>query len=226
MAGNAVLLKRSSNVPGCALAIEEIFHQAGFPANLFQTLLVSSDKVNLIIENHLVKAVTLTGSTSAGREVAKKAGEMLKKTVLELGGSDPYLILEDAALETAVPSCIKSRIINSGQSCIAAKRFIVVESIRKKFEELFVRQMSAQKMGDPMEENTTIGPLARHDLRDTLHQQVIKSIEKGAKCLLGGEIPESKGAFYLPTVPHRGDKRNASLPGGVIRTSSGNHPGS
>lgn len=200
MAGNTVLLKHASNVPGCALTIEKIFHRAGPPTNLFRTLLVKNDKVNSVIENRMIKAVTLTGGASAGRGVAKKAGEMLKKTVLELGGSDPYLILEDADLEPAVLACVKSRLINSGQTCISAKRFIVVESIRKKFEELFVEEMSAQKVGDPMEENTTIGPLARYDLRDTLHQQVIKSIAKGARLLLGGEIPEKRGAFYPPTV--------------------------
>lgn len=200
MAGNAGVLKHASNVPGCALAIEAVFRQAGFPENLFRTLLVGSAQVDAIIENPLVKAATLTGSTPAGRAVAKKAGEMLKKTVLELGGSDPYVILEDADLETAVTTCVTSRLINSGQSCIAAKRFVVVESLREKFEQLFVQQMRAKKIGDPLQEDTEVGPQARHDLRDELHQQVQKSIEKGATCLLGGEIPEGKGAFYPPTV--------------------------
>jgi succinate-semialdehyde dehydrogenase/glutarate-semialdehyde dehydrogenase len=156
--------------------------------------------VDSIIENPLIKAVTLTGSTQAGKAVAKKAGEMLKKTVLELGGSDPYVILEDADIEEAVKMCVKSRLINSGQTCIAAKRFIVVESILEQFVELFVEQMQIKKIGDPMEEDTIVGPLSRYDLRDNLHQQVKVSIEKGAKCLLGGEIPERKGVFYPPTV--------------------------
>ena len=200
MAGNVGLLKHASNVPGCALAIEDIFKKAGFPENVFRTLLIGSKQVDAVIENQLVKAVTLTGSTPAGRAVGSKAGEMLKKSVLELGGSDPYVVLEDANLEEAVTTCVNSRLINSGQSCIAAKRFIVVDSIRTRFEELYVQQMSTRKMGDPMEEDTVIGPQARHDLRNDLHRQVIKSIEKGAKCLLGGKIPDSIGAYYPATV--------------------------
>ena len=200
MAGNVVVLKHASNVPGCALAIEDIFHKARFPANIFRTLLVSSSQVDAIIENPLVKAVTFTGSTPAGRTVAKKAGEMIKKSVLELGGSDAYVILEDADIEAAVTTCVASRLTNSGQSCIAAKRFVIAESRREQFEELVVRQMRAAKMANPMEEDTIVGPLARHDLRDYLHQQVLKSIKRGAKCLLGGKIPEGRGAFYPPTV--------------------------
>lgn len=200
MAGNAGVLKHASNVPGCALAIEAVFQQAGFPNNLFRTLLIGSRQVDAVIENPAVKAVTLTGSTPAGKAVAKKAGEMIKKTVLELGGSDAYVVLADADLDTTVTTCVISRLINAGQSCISAKRFIVVEPIRKRFEESFVAQMRATKVGDPLDENTKIGPMARHDLRDELHQQVRESIAKGAKCLLGGDIPESKGAFYPPTV--------------------------
>lgn len=200
MAGNGGVLKHASNVPGCALAIEDIFRRAGFPENIFRSLLVGSSQVNAIIENPLVAAVTLTGSTSAGRAVGKKAGETLKKSVLELGGSDPYVILEDADLEETVATCVSSRLINSGQSCIAAKRFVVVEAQRKQFEKRFVERMRAVKMGDPMDEATEIGPQARHDLRDTLHSQVQESIEQGARCLLGGEVPKGAGAFYLPTV--------------------------
>jgi succinate-semialdehyde dehydrogenase/glutarate-semialdehyde dehydrogenase len=200
MAGNAAVLKHASNVPGCALAIEDIFRKAEFPENIFRTFLASSDQVEAIIGNLLVKAVTLTGSTEAGRAVARKAGGMIKKTVLELGGNDPYIILEDADLEPAVTICVTSRLTNSGQSCISAKRFIVVESLRERFEELFVEQMRAVKTGDPLKEDTTVGPLARHDLRDNLHQQVLNSIEKGAKCLIGGVIPKGRGAFYPPTV--------------------------
>ena len=200
MAGNAGILKHASNVPGSALAIEDIFRTAGFPDNIFRTLLIGSGLVGEVIENPLVKAATLTGSTPAGKAVAGKAGEMLKKTVLELGGSDPYIVLEDADLPAAVNACVTSRLINAGQSCIAAKRFIVVESIREKFESLYVEGMRSKKMGDPLLEETEVGPQARHDLRDELHEQVISSINKGAICLLGGEIPEGKGAFYPPTI--------------------------
>src|SRR5580658_4992622 len=189
MAGNAAVLKHASNVPGCALAIEDVFRRAGFPENLFRTLMIGSRQVDAVIEHPLVRAVTLTGSGPAGRAVARKAGEMLKKTVLELGGSDPYLVLEDADLELAAAVCTKGRLVNSGQSCIAAKRFIVPEKIRRPFEDLFVQKMGAVKMGDPLNEDTQIGPLARHDLRDELHRQVEASIAGGARCLLGGTIP-------------------------------------
>ncbi len=200
MAGNAVLLKHASNVPGCALAIERCFQQAGLPHGLFRTLLVESAHVGPLIEHPLVKAVTLTGSTSAGKAVAAKAGAVLKKAVLELGGSDPYIILEDADLGVAAQACAASRLINAGQSCISAKRFIVVESIRKSFETLFVQKMQEHRMGDPLKEETTIGPMARRDLRDALHDQVRRSVAKGAKLLLGGNIPDGPGAYYPPTV--------------------------
>ena len=200
MAGNAAVLKHASNVPGCALAIEDVFRRSGFPQNLFRALMIGSPKVEAVIENPLVRAVTLTGSGPAGRSIARKAGEMLKKTVLELGGSDPYLILEDADLELAATVSAKGRLINSGQSCIAAKRFIAVDKIRRPFEELFVQKMRAVKMGDPLREETQIGPQARHDLRDALHRQVEASVAKGARCLLGGRVPEDRGAYYPPTV--------------------------
>jgi len=200
MAGNIGVLKHASNVPGCALAIEEVFRQAGFPDHALRTLLVGGSRVDSIIEHAGVKAVTLTGSTPAGRAIARKSGEMLKKTVLELGGSDPYLILEDAELEKAASACAASRVINAGQSCIAAKRFVAVEPVRARFEALLVGEMRAKKMGDPLDEKIDIGPQARHDLRDELHRQVAESIERGARCLLGGEIPQGKGAFYPPTV--------------------------
>ncbi len=200
MAGNAAVLKHASNVPDCALAIEDIFRRAGFPENLFRTLMIGSGQVEAVIENPLVRAATLTGSGPAGRAIARKAGEMLKKTVLELGGSDPYLILEDADLELAATVSAKGRLINSGQSCIAAKRFIAVEKIRRSFEGLFVEKMRAVKMGDPLREDTQVGPQARHDLRDALHRQVEASVAKGARCLLGGAIPDDRGAYYPPTV--------------------------
>ena len=200
MAGNAAVLKHASNVPGCALAIEDVFRRAGFPENLFRTLIIGSRQVDAVIENPQVRAATLTGSGPAGRAVARKAGEMLKKTVLELGGADPYLVLEDADLELAARVCTKGRLVNSGQSCIAAKRFVVVEKVRREFEDLFVKRMSTAKMGDPLSEETEVGPLARHDLRDELHRQVQESIARGARCLVGGKISEHPGAYYPPTV--------------------------
>jgi succinate-semialdehyde dehydrogenase/glutarate-semialdehyde dehydrogenase len=200
MAGNVAVLKHASNVPGCALAIQYIFKAAGFPEHAFRSLLVGSRQVDAIIESPIVKAVTLTGSTPAGRAVASKAGEMLKKTVLELGGSDPYLVLSDADSEQAANICVASRLINSGQSCIAAKRFIVVASQRERFEQLFVEGMRAAKLGDPLDEETQVGPQARTDLRDELHDQVERSLIAGARCLLGGAIPEGPGSFYPPTV--------------------------
>jgi succinate-semialdehyde dehydrogenase/glutarate-semialdehyde dehydrogenase len=200
MAGNGAVMKLSSNVPGCALAIEQVFREAGFPENLFRTLMIGSARVEAVIDNPLVRAATLTGSGPAGRAVAGRAGSRLKKTVLELGGSDPYLVLEDADLELAAAVCARGRLINSGQSCIAAKRFIVVDTVHDRFVELFVKRMAAAKMGDPLSEDTEIGPLARHDLRDALHQQVENSVAKGARCLLGGAIPKGAGAYYPPTV--------------------------
>lgn len=199
-AGNCGVLKHSSNVMGCALAIEHLVKQAGFPDNVFRTLLLDSKSINSVIENPLVKAVTLTGSTNAGKKVAEKAGSLIKKTVLELGGSDAYIILEDADLEKAAEICVNSRLVNGGQSCIAAKRFVVVKSVEKEFTRLFVKKMKDKVMGDPLDEATDIGPQARVDLRDELHQQVEQSISKGAKCLLGGKVPEGKNAFYPPTV--------------------------
>ena len=200
MAGNAALLKHASNVFGCAIEIEKIIIEAGFPENLLRTLLITGNEVEQVIENPLVQAISLTGSTEAGKKVAAKAASLLKKSVLELGGSDPYLILEDADIELAAESCVNSRLINSGQSCIAAKRFIVVKSIEKEFTELFRKKMSAKVMGDPMDKNTDIGPQARPDLRDELHQQVLKSIKLGAKCILGGEITAGAHSFYPPTI--------------------------
>lgn len=200
MAGNAGVLKHASNVMGCALAIESVFIEAGFPENVFRALVISSKKVEAVIRNKNIQAVTLTGSSPAGKSVASIAGSEVKKTLLELGGSDPYLILEDADLESAAEICVNARLINGGQSCIAAKRFIIVEEIYKMFEELFVQKVKSKKMGDPFDESNHLGPQARNDLRDELHQQVLQSVQKGAKLLLGGEIPNIKGAFYPPSV--------------------------
>ncbi|KIC94601.1 NAD-dependent succinate-semialdehyde dehydrogenase [Flavihumibacter solisilvae] len=199
-AGNCGVLKHASNVPGCAVAIEEVVKQSGFPDHVFQTLLVGSAMVEKIMEHPFIQAVTLTGSTAAGKQVARKAGSLVKKSVLELGGSDAYIVLEDADLERAAETCVSSRLINNGQSCIAAKRFIVVEPVIEKFTNLFVDKMKAKKMGDPLDPATDIGPQARADLRDELHSQVQDSIAKGAKCKLGGEIPPGNHAFYPPTV--------------------------
>jgi succinate-semialdehyde dehydrogenase/glutarate-semialdehyde dehydrogenase len=200
MAGNAALLKHAGNVTGCALAIEAVLHDAGVPAPLFRALLIGSGRVASVLEAPEVKAATLTGSTAAGKAVAAKAGSLVKKTVLELGGSDPYLVLEDADLEAAAETCAASRLINSGQSCIAAKRFLVVEPVRARFEELFVERMKARRMGDPLEPGVDVGPQARRDLRDGVHEQVTRSLAGGARLLLGGTRPDGPGAFYPPTV--------------------------
>ena len=200
MAGNTGVLKHAANVPGCALAIEQLVCDAGFPENVFRTLMIGSAKVKEVIESPLIKAVTLTGSTPAGKYVASIAGSVLKKSVLELGGSDPYLILEDADIENAARLCVTSRLLNAGQSCIGAKRFIIADKIYNAFEAEFVRLMSEATYGDPLDPATKIGPLARPDLRDELHQQVEKSRKMGARVLLGGFSPEGKAAFYPPTV--------------------------
>jgi succinate-semialdehyde dehydrogenase/glutarate-semialdehyde dehydrogenase len=201
MAGNAAVLKHASNVFGCAEAIEEIFRTAGLPKGLFRSALVGSKRVKKMIQHPAVKAVTLTGSTPAGRAVASQAGAVLKKTVLELGGSDPYVVLEDADLASAVETCVNGRLINSGQSCIAAKRFIVVEPALQEFTERFVALMRAKKSGRPLEPGIDLGPLARVDLRDQLHDQVQASVAKGAKLVLGGgTMSGGLGAFYQPTV--------------------------
>lgn len=200
MAGNAALLKHAPNVTGCALEIESIIHKAGVPKSIFRTILADIDQTQAMITHSEIDAVTLTGSTRAGKAVAAQAGSVLKKTVLELGGSDPYLILKDADLEKAAETCVASRLINSGQSCIAAKRFIAVQDVYDDFLEMVLTNMNEKMVGDPFEETTDIGPMARFDLRDQLHKQVKKSVEKGAACLLGGEISDSEGAFYPATV--------------------------
>ncbi|HKK75136.1 MAG TPA: NAD-dependent succinate-semialdehyde dehydrogenase [Saprospiraceae bacterium] len=200
MAGNTALLKHASNVPGCAQAIERIFRRAGFPEGSLTNLHIPSDMVKSVIEDRFVRAVTLTGSEKAGSIVASQAGAQIKKTVLELGGSDPYIILDDADLDQAAAICAEGRLKNNGQSCIGAKRFIIVESVYDSFLEKFKSQMSEAVMGDPFDEKTTLGPLARPDLRETLHRQVSKSIEKGAKCIMGGEIPNGPGAYYPATI--------------------------
>lgn len=200
MAGNVGVLKHASNVQGCALEIEKIFQDAGFPKNVFRTLVIGSKDVKEVIENPHVKAVTLTGSTPAGKAVASQAGAVLKKTVLELGGSDPYIILEDADLDQAITACMIGRFLNTGQSCIAAKRFIVIESILNEFRTKLLEAMKTQKWGDPFDEDVNVGPMVNIWSRDEVHEQVTASIEKGADLLVGGIIPDVEGAFYPATL--------------------------
>lgn len=200
MAGNGALLKHAPNVFGCSLLIENIFLQAGFPEHLFRSLLIDIPQTTAVIHNPLVAAVTITASVRAGRAVAGEAGKALKKCVLELGGSDPFIVLEDADIDKAVETGIVARFQNSGQSCIAAKRFIVVDAVYAEFESKFVDAVRALKVGDPAEEGVYIGPLARTDLRDGLHDQVQRSVTAGARVLVGGKLPDGAGAFYPPTV--------------------------
>src|SRR5213594_4102906 len=200
MAGNAGILKHASNVPRTALAIQEVFREAGFPRGLFSTVLISSAAVARLIADPRIVAATLTGSDLAGRKVAEQAGRELKKTVLELGGSDPFVVLADADLAAAARAAADARLVNSGQSCIAAKRFIVVEPVADAFVERFARELGSRRVGDPLDRATQVGPLARADLREALHRQVQESIKRGAKLLLGGAVPDGKGAFYPPTL--------------------------
>lgn len=200
MAGNAALLKHAANVSGSAFAIEALFREAGFPADLLRTLLIEPTGVGAVIRDKRVRAVTLTGSTRAGSAVALQAGAALKKAVLELGGSDPYVVLEDADISRAVESCVTSRMINAGQSCIAAKRFIVVSSVYDEFLATFTERMRGVVMGDPTDPATDIGPLASVAMREGLHAQVTRSVQQGARLVLGGEVPAGVGAYYPPTL--------------------------
>jgi succinate-semialdehyde dehydrogenase / glutarate-semialdehyde dehydrogenase len=200
MAGNGCVLKHASNVPQCALALEQLFRDAGFPLHLFTTLMIEAADVAEVIASPCVHAVTLTGSEPAGREVASHAGRHLKKCVLELGGSDAFIILKDADLEQAANFAVRSRFQNCGQSCIAAKRIIPVAEIADEFVSLFFEKAADLKMGDPMSEITQLGPMARLDLREDLHQQVIDSIAQGAQAVLGCELMPGEGAFYPPSI--------------------------
>ena len=200
MAGNGVLLKHAENVTGSGLLIEKAFIDAGLPENLFTVLKISHDISNKIIENDLVRGVTLTGSPGAGKAIGELAGKNLKKTVLELGANDAYLVLEDADIDLAVEMCVKGRLYNNGETCIAAKRFVVVDKVYEEFKNAFVSKMSAVKHGDPTKEGSDIGPMARKDLREELHQQVLDSVKKGAEILCGGKMPEGKGFYYPATV--------------------------
>ena len=206
MAGNAALLKHASNVPRCAVQVEEVFRDAGFPRGLFATVLVGSAAVGGLIADPRIVAVTLTGSEHAGRQVAERAGRELKKTVLELGGSDPFIVLADADVAAAARTAADARLVNSGQSCIAAKRFIVVEPVADAFIARFADELRARRVGDPLARDTQVGPQARVDLRDDLHRQVAESVKRGARLVLGGEVPAGRGAFYPPTLLSAVDK--------------------
>lgn len=200
LAGNVALLKHASNVPQCALAIQDVFRRAGFADGVFQTLLVKADAVKRLIKDYRVAAVTLTGSTGAGRDVGKRAGKQLKPSVLELGGSDPFLVLPSADLEAAVRTAVRARTGNSGQSCIAAKRFIVHQAVYEQFEQRFVEGMKLLRVGDPLDPATDVGPLATERIREEVAEQVRASVEAGARLLCGGEAPAGPGWFYPPTV--------------------------
>ena len=199
-AGNVGVLKHASNVPGCAMALEEVFEEAGYPEGAFQTLLVGSDRMDDIIADDRIRAATLTGSGPAGRAVAETAGRHLKKTVLELGGSDPFIVLDDADLDSAVETGVVARTLNGGQSCIAAKRFVLHDAIAEEFTDRLVAEFEDLRVGDPMDEDTDVGPQADPDLMADLHEQVEASVEAGATVLTGGEPLDRDGAYYPPTV--------------------------
>jgi succinate-semialdehyde dehydrogenase / glutarate-semialdehyde dehydrogenase len=200
MAGNVCLLKHAANVPQCALAIERIFDEAGFGEGSFQTLLIDTEQTAAVIDDPRVKAVTLTGSERAGAEVASRAARQIKKSVLELGGSDPFIVMPSAELENASAAGVKSRTINAGQSCIAAKRLIVAEAVYGRYIEQFVAKMQQLRVGDPLDATTDVGPLATEEIRRGVHEQVRKTVAAGAKVLLGGQMLEGPGFFYAPTV--------------------------
>ncbi|TLX72379.1 NAD-dependent succinate-semialdehyde dehydrogenase [Labilibacter sediminis] len=200
LAGNTVVLKHASNVPGCSIAIEDLFIESDFPVDIFRSVLASNRKVERMVANKRIAAVTLTGSTKAGQAVAQTAGKYLKKCVLELGGSDPYLILDDADLESTVDACVKGRLLNTGQSCIGAKRFIATPGIYDQFQSLFVEKMKTATIGDPFDETNQLGPLARGNIREDLLSQVNKSISMGANLLCGGQISDVPGFYYPATV--------------------------
>ena len=200
MAGNSILLKHASNVTGTAKLLKSIFDTAGLPEGLFNVMVIEHEQSNAIIEHKLVRGVTLTGSPVAGEKIGEKAGAQLKKTVLELGSNDAYLVLDDADIDLAVEKSVMGRIYNNGETCIAAKRFIATEKVYDEFKKKFVKAMDALKIGDPKNEDTELGPMAREDLRDKIHEQVQESVEKGADVLCGGKIPEGEGCFYPATV--------------------------
>ncbi|AGC78431.1 succinate-semialdehyde dehydrogenase/glutarate-semialdehyde dehydrogenase [Nonlabens dokdonensis] len=200
MAGNGILLKHAENVTGSALKLKEIYEEAGLPKDLFNVLIIDHDTSEKVIEHDLVRGVTFTGSAGAGRKIGEQAGKNIKKTVLELGSNDAYIVLEDADIDHAVKTCTRGRIYNNGETCVAAKRFIVVDAVYEEFKKGFVERMSNIKHGDPMDETSQLGPMARKDLREKLHNQVEESVEKGAEILCGGQLPDGDGYYYPSTV--------------------------
>jgi len=200
MAGNSVLLKHASNVTGSGLLIEKILHESDLPNDLFRTILIDHDQSEILIGHDKVRGVTLTGSDKAGVIVGKQAAKAIKKAVLELGSNDAFIVLEDADLDIAVETCTQARLINNGETCVAAKRFIVVDSVYDEFRERIVKKFAASKSGNPMDDSSAIGPLARQDLREKLHEQVEQSVAKGATIAVGGTVPEGKGSFYPATI--------------------------
>lgn len=200
LVGNGMILKHAGNVPGCALVIEKLWQQAGATEHLFSNLLIPGEQTAIAIAHPLVQGVTVTGSTETGKKIAAQCGTQLKKTVMELGGSDPYIVLADADLDLAARQCVAGRMVNGGQSCIAAKRWIVDQRVAEEFAEKAEQLLREFRSGDPLDRETTLGPMARKDLRDTLHHQVQRSVEQGARLRLGGEIPEGKGYFYPATL--------------------------
>lgn len=200
MAGNSILLKHAANVTGSGLLIEKIFHESDLPNDLFRTILIDHDQSEELIANDKVRGVTLTGSDGAGSIVGQQAAKAIKKVVLELGSNDAFIVLEDADLDVAVETCTQARLINNGETCVAAKRFIVVDSLYDEFRERIVRKFESQKSGDPMDDSSDIGPLARKDLQEKLHEQVEESVKKGATIAVGGKLPEGKSSFYPATI--------------------------
>lgn len=200
MAGNGVLLKHAENCTGSGLLLKNIFEEAGLPKDLFTVLIIDHQQSDTVIENELVRGVTLTGSAEAGKVVAQKSASVLKKTVLELGSNDAYLVLDDADIAMAAETCVQGRIYNNGETCVAAKRFVVVESVYDEFKKAFVKGMKGVATGDPTKRETALGPMAREDLREKLHKQVEQSVENGAEILTGGKLPKEKGFFYPATV--------------------------
>lgn len=200
MAGNTTVLKHAQNVFGMAVAIQQLFEDAGFPKNIYQSLLIDGETASNLIKHKYVRGVTFTGSDKVGKQVAQEAASMSKKTVMELGSNDAFVVLSDADIDNAVDMCIQGRVINNGETCVAAKRFVIEDSVYDSFRDKFVEKCKALKVGDPTRSETNLGPMAREDLRDELHEQVKTSMEKGAELLLGGEIPDSAGYFYPVTV--------------------------
>ncbi|WP_288999236.1 NAD-dependent succinate-semialdehyde dehydrogenase [uncultured Psychrobacter sp.] len=200
MAGNSVLLKHAANVTGSGLLIEKIFHESELPNDLFRTILIDHDQSEILIGNDKVRGVTLTGSDGAGSVVGQQAAKAIKKVVLELGSNDAFIVLEDADLDLAVETCTQARLINNGETCVAAKRFIVVDSVYDEFRQRIIDKFQSKKSGDPMDDSSDLGPLARKDLQEKLHEQVEDSVKKGATVAVGGELPEGKGSFYPPTI--------------------------